>query len=108
MRALALLTVLLFTSTPLAAQQSNTPRISPQIAELVYGLYCAQEPDRRDPAPATASGVINIVPMIPDFRFRQKLVPAEIGIGFGVLASALPGVLHDPVDRHRHPSALPR
>lgn len=82
---------------PAGAQQSDNPRIGPGVAELVYGLYCAQEPEREDPAPDTASGVINIVPGIPDFQFRQKLVPAEIGIGFGVLATAPPGVLHDPV-----------
>lgn len=93
-RALALLLAI---SLPATAQQSANPRISPAIAQLVYGLYCAQEPEREDPAPDTASGVINIVPLIPDFQFRQKIVPAEIGIGFGVLASAPPGVLHDPV-----------
>lgn len=82
--------------TPAVAQEAN-PRVSPLLAELVYGAYCAQEPDRRDPAPGTASGVINMVPLIPDFQFRQKLIPAEIGIGFGVLATAPPGVLHDPV-----------
>ncbi|GAB5448847.1 DUF3859 domain-containing protein [Gymnodinialimonas sp.] len=86
----------LLLAVPATAQQTN-PRVSPLLADLIYGLYCAQEPDRRDPAPGTASGVINLVPLIPDFQFRQKLVPAEIGIGFGVLATAPPGVLHDPV-----------
>lgn len=93
----ALLTSLLALTLPATAQQANTPRFGPDIAELVYGLYCAQEPEREDPAPDTASGIINIVPSIPDFQFRQKLVPAEIGIGFGVLARAQPGMLLDPV-----------
>lgn len=79
-----------------AAQEGN-PRVGPGLAELVYGVYCAQDPIREDPAPETASGVINIVPTPPDFAFRQKLVPAEIGVGFGVLATAPPGVLHDAV-----------
>lgn len=97
-RALAtLLALSLSFFLPATAQQSTNPRTSPAIAELVYGLYCAQEPEREDPAPDTASGTINIVPLIPNFQFRQKLVPAEIGIGFGVLATALPGVIHDPV-----------
>lgn len=87
----------LLTLAPPAVAQEVNPRVSPLLQDLVYGLYCAQEPDRRDPAPGTASGVINLVPVIPDFQFRQKLVPAEIGIGFGVLATAPPGVLHDPV-----------
>lgn len=72
---------------PAMAQQASNPRVSPLLADLVYGIYCAQDPERRDPAPETASGVINIVPTIPDFPFRQKLVPADIGIGFGVLAT---------------------
>ncbi|MBY4894615.1 DUF3859 domain-containing protein [Rhodobacteraceae bacterium N5(2021)] len=95
--ALCLLTLCLMLLPPPSTAQEANPRVSPLLAELVYGLYCAQEPDRRDPAPGTASGVINMVPMIPDFQFRQKLVPAEIGIGFGVLATAPPDVLHDPV-----------
>lgn len=94
LRALA---VLLAVTLPATAQQTANPRISPAIAELVYGAYCAQRPEAEEPAPDTASGVINIVPLIPDFQFRQKIVPAEIGIGFGVLASAPPGVLLDPV-----------
>ncbi|MBL4626948.1 MAG: DUF3859 domain-containing protein [Roseicyclus sp.] len=82
---------------PVAAQQVDDPRTSPGIADFIYGVYCAQEPEREDPAPNTASGIINIVPLLPDFRFRQKLVPAEIGIGFGVMVTAPAGVVHDPV-----------
>lgn len=97
-RALTLISAfLLALAVPATAQDTPNPRTSPEIAELIYGLYCAQEPEREDPAPETASGVINIVPSIPDFQFRQKLVPAEVGIGFGVLARAQPGVVHDPV-----------
>lgn len=80
-----------------AGAQSDNPRIGPGIVDFVYGAYCAQRPEREDPAPETASGTINIVPSIPDFRFRTKLIPAEIGIGFGVLATAPAGMLHDPV-----------
>lgn len=79
------------------AQQAGNPRVGAGLAQLVHGVYCAQQPERRDPAPETASGTINIVPAIPDFQFRQKLVPAEVGIGFGVLAWAPPGVLLSPV-----------
>jgi hypothetical protein len=103
MRALSLPIVILSAcvscvlALPAFAQQASNPRVSPLLADLVYGLYCAQEPERREPAPETASGVINIVPTIPDFPFRQKIVPAEIGIGFGVLARAPLGTTYDPV-----------
>ncbi len=82
---------------PVSAQQDPNPRLGPDLDQLVYGAYCAQEPDREAPAPDTASGTINIVPTIPDFRFRQKIIPAQIGIGFGVLAWAPPGVVMEPV-----------
>ncbi|MEX3016948.1 DUF3859 domain-containing protein [Gymnodinialimonas hymeniacidonis] len=88
---------LILPASAFAQSETANPRISDRIGELIYGIYCAQEPERRDPAPDTASGHLNIVPIIPDFQFRQKLVPAEIGIGFGVLATATPGMLHDPV-----------
>lgn len=96
-RLSAILVSVLLTIPAFAQAQQGNPRISAGIGELVYGIYCAQEPERRDPAPDTASGHLNIVPVIPDFQFRQKLVPAEIGIGFGVLATAAPGLIHDPV-----------
>ncbi len=88
---------LILPASVFAQSGTDNPRISDGIAELVYGIYCAQEPERRDPAPDTASGHLNIVPIIPDFQFRQKLVPAEIGIGFGVLATAPLGTIHDPI-----------
>lgn len=88
---------LLLSATGATAQITPNPRVSPLLAALDYGIYCAPDPERRDPAPGTASGVINIVPGIPEFRFRQKIVPAEIGVGFGVLVTAPPGVLHEPV-----------
>ncbi len=81
----------------LAQSDTANPRVGAGMGELIYGIYCAQEPERRDPAPDTASGHLNIVPLIPDFQFRQKLVPAEIGIGFGVLATAADGTFHDSV-----------
>lgn len=99
MLARILTTLTLSAALVISALQPATanPRTGPGMAELVYGIYCAQEPERRDPAPDTASGHLNIVPTIPEFQFRQKFVPAEIGIGFGVLATAAPGLVHDLV-----------
>lgn len=85
-----------------AAQAENDAgapvRVNPDaIAELVYGIYCAEEPVRTEDAPETASGVVNIVPEIPRIRFAQSVVPAALDIGFGVLSRTPPGVVHDPV-----------
>lgn len=73
-------------------------RVHPDlIAELVFGIYCAEPPIRTEAAPETASGVINIVPDIPRIRFAQTRVPAALGIGFGVISRAPVGMVHDPV-----------
>jgi hypothetical protein len=45
------------------------------IAELVFGVYCAEEPIRTEDAPETASGVINIVPDLPRIRFPRRSCP---------------------------------
>ncbi len=98
MLARLLVVVLLLIPSTLAAQSNaSNPRIGPAISELIYGAYCAQEPEREDPAPETATGTINIVPALPDFAFRTKIIPAEIGIGFGVLAQTQPGLALGPV-----------
>ncbi|MDG4649048.1 DUF3859 domain-containing protein [Roseibacterium sp. SDUM158017] len=73
-------------------------RIDPDlIAELVFGIYCAEDPVRTEDAPETASGVINIVPDLPRIRFAQNVVPAALDVGFGVLSRAPDGMTHDPV-----------
>jgi hypothetical protein len=73
-------------------------RVDPElIAELVFGIYCAEEPIRTEEAPETASGIINIVPDLPQIRFSQTVVPAALDIGFGVLSRAPEGMVHDPV-----------
>ena len=73
-------------------------RVDPElIAELVFGVYCAEEPVRTEDAPETASGIINIVPDLPQIRFSQTVVPAALDIGFGVLSRAPEGMVHDPV-----------
>lgn len=73
-------------------------RVDPDlIAELVFGIYCAEEPIRTEDAPETASGVINIVPDLPQVRFAQTVVPAALDVGFGVLSRAPSGMVHDPV-----------
>lgn len=96
--SIALLYAVTLTGAAQAQDEATAnPRTSPLLADLIYGAYCAQTPERLDPAPDTASGTINIVPAVPDFRFRQKIVPAQVGIGFGVVAWAPPGMVIDPV-----------
>ncbi len=86
----------LLAAVPVAAQEGAV-RIGPDMDSIIYGVYCAQDPIREDPAPDTVNGHINIVPAVPDFQFRQKVVPAQIGIGFGIVSRATMGITHDPV-----------
>jgi hypothetical protein len=106
MRPVPALLVLLLAASQAAAQDdsgngtrdSGAIRVDPdRIAELVFGLYCAEEPVRTEDAPETASGVINIVPDLPQIRFAQTVVPAALDVGFGVLSRAPDGMVHDPV-----------
>ncbi|MEJ6395655.1 DUF3859 domain-containing protein [Gymnodinialimonas sp. 2305UL16-5] len=96
-RVLVSLLAIIFALCSVAQPAQANPRTGEDIAELIYGIYCTREPERQDPAPDTASGFINIVPGLPDFAFQQKVVPAEIGIGFGVLVTARQGRILDPV-----------
>lgn len=86
----------LLAGLPALAQDASV-RIGPQMESMIYGVYCAQDPLREEPAPETANGHVNIVPSVPDLPFRQKVVPAQIGIGFGVVSWAPAGVTHSPV-----------
>ena len=80
-----------------AAGSSANPFRSDAIASLNYGVYCADPPVELEEAPETAAGVVNIVPTLPDMRAETTLVPARIGIGFGVLVEAHEGDFLDPV-----------
>ncbi|MBF9034889.1 DUF3859 domain-containing protein [Rhodobacterales bacterium HKCCE2091] len=94
--ALALFAAL---ASPAAAQDSSAanPWWGEAVADVAYGIYCATEPVRQDPAPETASGVINIVDGLPEIVARQFVVPAEEGIGFGVLVQLADGIAYDNV-----------
>jgi hypothetical protein len=99
-RALPPLIAFAFLAVPAHAESETAApiRVNPDlIAELVYGIYCAEEPVRTEEAPETASGVINIVPDLPRIRFAQTIVPAALDIGFGILSRATDGMVHDPV-----------
>jgi hypothetical protein len=80
------------------AQDRPNPDVSDQIESLVHGVYCAEGPVDLEQAPDTAAGVVNIVPSLPDMRAVTTLVPAQIGIGFGVLVTARTGLVFDPAE----------
>jgi hypothetical protein len=73
------------------------PFASDLIARLDHGVYCAEAPIDLEEAPDTAAGVVNIVEALPEMRAVTTLVPAQIGVGFGVLVTPQPGLTLDPV-----------
>jgi hypothetical protein len=74
------------------------PYASDKIETLVHGVYCAEGPVELEEAPGTAAGVVNIVPGLPEMRAVTTLVPAQIGVGFGLLVTPAAGAVPDPVD----------
>lgn len=80
-----------------AQEAPPNPFVSDALSALRYGIYCAQEPSEVRAAPDTAAGVVNLVTELPRIRFEQLVVPAAIGIGFGVIAQVPPGRSYDPV-----------
>jgi len=92
----ALLAVLALICGPAFAQDNQNPRLSPLVKDLTYGVYCADPPDRQAEAPGTAAGVVNMMDSLPEIRLQQTIVPAEYGIGFGVILNVAPDALYDP------------
>lgn len=92
----AALAIVLATAQHAPAQDLPNPFKSDLIDSLVYGVYCADAPIEVQEAPETAAGVVNIMPGLPEFRAVTILVPAQIGIGFGVLVQAREGLVLDP------------
>lgn len=73
------------------------------MAEFTFGIYCPGDPIRRDEAPGTASGTINIVEAPPEFLVETQRIPAVPGVGFGILVGLKPGAVLDATVTVRHP-----
>lgn len=85
------------------------PSAGPLVASLTVGVFCAlQEMDKR-PAPGTLSGWIHVPDGPIDFHWPDRqVVPAAIGLAFGVKSQMLSGVFASGEMRvYRPGSALP-
>lgn len=80
--------------------------VSPFLGSFEAGILCAQEPSGIREAPDTVAGTTHVIDTSPDFVNTGRVVPAVIGIGFGVRAGlgdvGLDGVLmtvtHPPLE----------
>lgn len=95
--SLALLGALL--AGPLAAPAAAGPGAEPvapvklpEIAVLELGVFCAWQQMERAPAPGTATGWIHVPLDAIEFTWKdQQVVPAVIGMGFGIKATGAKG-----------------
>lgn len=91
----------------LAASAARAGAEAPGAETIQYGYFCALEPVDHGIAEDTVAGVVNLVEGRPTFLKTGPLVPAQIGLGFGVLVQAKPG-FGGPVTMHvEHPPMGP-
>lgn len=84
-----------------AAAQPAEPEYSSRIAELEVGIFCALQAMGRMPAPGTASGWIHAANGLLAFHWPDRqVVPAALGLAFGVQAKTQPGQVARSVEMH--------
>jgi hypothetical protein len=69
------------------------PTARPDVAQLQVGVFCALQAMHQRPAPGTLSGWIHVPDSVIDFHWPDtQIVPAAIGLAFGVKSQMAPGV----------------
>lgn len=69
------------------------PLLGPMIETLEVGVFCALQTMDQMPAPGTVSGWIHVPEGEIDFHWSgRQVVPAALGLAFGVKARLAPGV----------------
>lgn len=68
------------------------PQASAQVARLEVGVFCALQAMDRMPAPGTTSGWIHVPTSEITFHWQDRqVVPAAIGLAFGIRVQGAPG-----------------
>ena len=94
MRRLALAFALVL-AAPLRAEPA-LPEAGPGVAQLQIGVFCALQAMNQRPAPGTLSGWIHVPDDEIDFHWPDlQVVPAQIGLAFGVKSRLQPGFFLD-------------
>lgn len=69
------------------------PVTDPSVAALKVGVFCALQEMNQRPAPGTLSGWIHVPEGEIDFHWRDaRVVPAQIGLAFGVKSRMAAGI----------------
>ena len=91
-RTLCALVLALLTATPLWADPAP-PQAGPEVATLTVGVFCVLQAMDQRPAPGTRSGWIHVPEGEIDFHWPgRQIVPARIGLAFGVKSRLAPGL----------------
>lgn len=95
-------------SWPAVGLAQSADVISPRIAALESGVICAPPATGETPAPGTIAGVTHLIDTNPPFVSTRNRVPAVLGIGFGVKATAsAPEGLSEVIMTVTHPPIGP-
>ena len=94
MRTLALAIGLALT-TPLRTDPAP-PQAVTSVARLEVGVFCALQAMDQRPAPGTLTGWIHVPDSVIDFHWPDRqVVPAQIGLAFGIKSRMAPGLFLD-------------
>lgn len=85
---------LLLSALPLSALADPAPpHAAAVVADLQVGVFCALQAMDQRPAPGTLSGWIHVPDGPLEFHWPDvQVVPAAIGLAFGVKSQMVPGV----------------
>ena len=91
--------------TPHAALARSAPYYDKtRLSTIEYGLFCDQGTTTREDAPNTTLGYIENISGEVVFRNHGTIVPAQMGMNFGVKSSALGATAIDVLVRTTHPA----
>jgi len=77
---------------PAAEAEPAPPAAGPMVARLEVGVFCALQAMNQRPAPGTLSGWIHVPEGEITFHWPDRqVVPAALGLAFGVKAQLIPG-----------------
>ncbi|MBY5973980.1 DUF3859 domain-containing protein [Ferrimonas balearica] len=92
-----------------AAAQTDPDMIAPPLEMDEAGIYCPADHVSKEPAPNTESGYILLTEGNPELALTSRVVPAYIGISFGIRIRLAPGTEPGPyLFTVRHPPIGPR
>lgn len=94
-------------SASAALAELSSPIAGPGISIQEIGIYCRADDKATEPAPETSLGYIHLLDGIPEFAFKQRQVPARLGISFGLVVMADYDIIGARIDTWRPGATKP-